>query len=258
MASTLNQTITETGIEQGDLVKYLGNVRDVVNELQADHATTKTAVDGGKTVVDELVDDHATFKTVVTDLKTLLNQIQAHMGYRIAGNPAFAIRANFDVQNANAISYFNGGICKTLAATQAFDTGTAATFPAGKWGAAVLSIDSSGNPAVTWVTASGAGYNSEALAIAAMTDPGATYTLCGYITVQAAAGNSFTAGTDALATGTGGNVAQATNYYNTSNPNSLRMGAAVSTSAPATLTASKATAGPATLTNSTALKLTAG
>lgn len=39
MAQTLNNDITEVGVDQGDLVKLLGNLRDVVNELQADHAT---------------------------------------------------------------------------------------------------------------------------------------------------------------------------------------------------------------------------
>ena len=45
MAVTLLANITETGLNQGDLVKYLQNIRDVVNELQTDHATTKTMTD---------------------------------------------------------------------------------------------------------------------------------------------------------------------------------------------------------------------
>lgn len=39
MAETLNNDVTENGIDQGDLVKVLKNLRDVVNELQTDHAT---------------------------------------------------------------------------------------------------------------------------------------------------------------------------------------------------------------------------
>ena len=46
-------------------------------------------------------------------------------------------------------------------------------------------------------------------------------------TVQAHA-SGFTAGTDALNGGTGGNVAAATTYYNSINPNSLILGSAVS------------------------------
>ena len=58
----------------------------------------------------------------------------------------------------------------------------------------------------------------------------------GYVTVQAHASNSFTAGTDALQGGTGGNASQDTNYYNLADPASV-IGAAVSSSSPATLSA---------------------
>lgn len=43
MAETLQANITENGMGQGDLVKLLGNIRDLVNELQADHATYRAA-----------------------------------------------------------------------------------------------------------------------------------------------------------------------------------------------------------------------
>jgi hypothetical protein len=43
MAETLQGDITENGMGQGDLVKLLGNLRDVVNELQTDHATYRAA-----------------------------------------------------------------------------------------------------------------------------------------------------------------------------------------------------------------------
>lgn len=42
MARTLLSNITENGVSQGDLVKLLNNIVDVVNELQADHATFVT------------------------------------------------------------------------------------------------------------------------------------------------------------------------------------------------------------------------
>ena len=66
--------------------------------------------------------------------------------------------------------------------------------------------------------------------------------VCGYVAVQAKAGQDFVAGTDALETGTGGQVSQDTNYYN-----DIKVGA--------TYVASIAAS---TLTNSTALKLTKG
>lgn len=231
-----------------DLGTKVQNLITLANELRTDHATGKTTVDETKTLVDELHDDHATFRTVVGDLKALVNGLRTMILYQGLGNPGFAIDTNFDVKNANAITYLNGGTLKSLSANTSFDTGTAATFPQGQWGVALLSVDSSGTAVVTWETAAGAGYADEATAIAAMPAVPAGNTPLGYVTVQAHAANSFTAGTDALTTGTGGNVAAATNYYNTSNANAEVVGAAVSSSAPAALSASKPTAGPATIT----------
>lgn len=222
MATPLEQGVEEGGFWVGDLVKYMENVRDLVNELQTDHAT---------------------FRTVCGDMKALLNQLRALNLYMPLGNPGFAINTNFDVKNANAISYLNGGTLKTLGANTNFDTGTSKTITASKYGAAVLTVNSSGTGVVTWAT--GAGYDSEALAIAALAAPSATDTVLGYVTVQAHA-SGFTAGTDALTTGTGGNVATATTYYNAINPNTLMVAAAVSSSA------------PASLSNSTALTLNKG
>lgn len=36
MAETLQSTLTENGVSQGDLIRYLKNVRDVANELNTD------------------------------------------------------------------------------------------------------------------------------------------------------------------------------------------------------------------------------
>jgi chromosome segregation ATPase len=70
MAEALQADITENGLNQGDLVKFLKNVRDTVNELVDDHATYKTQADAVETLVEELHDDHATNKTVIDELKT--------------------------------------------------------------------------------------------------------------------------------------------------------------------------------------------
>lgn len=51
MAFTFEQDITENGINQADLVKWMKNVNLVVNELQADHATLIAAIDA---VLDKL------------------------------------------------------------------------------------------------------------------------------------------------------------------------------------------------------------
>jgi hypothetical protein len=222
MASTLEHDIVENGVWQGDLVKFLTNVVAVVNELQTDHATFKTAVDA---------------------IETLVNQIRNQSLYEVFGNPGFVIDTNFDVKNATAFYYANGGTLKTLAANTNFDTGTAKTITGSKFGAALLSVSAAGAGVVTW--ASAVAYDSEALAIAALPAAAATETPVGYVTVQAHA-SGYIAGTSALTGGTGGNVATATTYYNSMNPNATVIGAAVSSSA------------PATLTNSTALTLSKG
>lgn len=283
----LRGDITVTGMDQHSQVTWMQNTTDLVNELQTDHATNKTTIDAlvtlttelrtdhatNKTTMDEsrtaileLIDDHDTNQTHMTNLKTLLNQLRQAQLYAALGNPAFVIDTNFDVKNGNAISYLNGGTLKTLSANSNFDTGTAATVAGSQFAAAMLTVNASGTGVVTWATAAGAGYASEAAAIAALAAPATTDTVLGYFTMQAHA-SGFTAGTDALATGTGGNVALATTYYNSINGNTLMIGAAVSTSSEAalaagdptasaaTITAAAASAGPATLSNSTALTL---
>lgn len=222
MAELLQADITENGRGQGDLVRFLKNTRDVVNELQTDHGT---------------------FVTGVTALQTLLNQLRQQALYMPLGNPGFVIDTNFDVKNGNAISYLNGGTIKTLTADTSFDTGTSKVITASKWAAAMLTVTSAAAATVTWT--SGGAYNSEAAAIAALAAPSATSTVLGYVTVLAS-GSGWTAGTDALEGGTGGTAATTTNYYNSLNPNTLMIGAAASSSA------------PASLTNSTALTLLKG
>lgn len=203
----LASTITENGMDQGALVRLLQNLVTVVTELQSD----RTASD-----------------SIDTNLKALVNQLRFESLYCALGNPGFARNSNFDVANANAISYLNGGTLKTLSATTNFDTGTTATIATTKWNAALLTVNSSGSAVLTWANAAGgASYASEALAIAALAAPAATDTVLGYVTVQAA-GITWTPGTDALQGGTGGTPATTTNYYNSCNPNTLMIGAAIS------------------------------
>lgn len=153
-----------------------------------------------------------------------INEIRQNIKYGVLGNPDFAISSNFDVLNNNAISYTNNGTVKTLAQFTNFDTGTTKTITTATWGAALLTVNSSGTGVVTWAASS---YASEALAIAALAAPAATDTVMGYITVLAA-GSTWTAGTSALAGGTGGTPATTTNYYNSINPNNLMLGTVTS------------------------------
>lgn len=146
-----------------------------------------------------------------------LNRIRDFIRNMALGNPAFAIDTNFDIQTGAAIDYTNAGTLKTLASGADFDTGTAATIAGDQWGVALLSISAAGAGVVTWETNGGAGYATEAEAIAALPAVPSGNTPLGYVTVQAHA-NGFTAGTDALQGGTGGDPSPDTNYYNAIDP----------------------------------------
>lgn len=129
------------------------------------------------------------------------------------GNPSLGISANFDVVTGSAVYYSNNKTRKKLNSGTVFDTGTSATIAADKWGIALLCATSAGAGTVTWATNAGAGYDTEALALAALPATPTNETRVGYVTVKTATGQPWTAGTDALKTGTGGDVASETNYY---------------------------------------------
>lgn len=164
--------------------------------------------------------------SVAAALDTLLNQVRNYLLYQPLGNPTFAIDTNFDVKNTEPISYVNGGTIKTLADNTSWNTGTAKVITANKWNAALLTVNASGNAILTWAAA--AGYDSEALAIAALALPDSTSTVLGMVTVLTGTDVTWTAGTDALQGGTGGTPATTTTYYNQVNTNALMLGAAAS------------------------------
>lgn len=137
----------------------------------------------------------------------------------LLSNPTLAIDTNFDVQNDAAYDYMLAGIVYTDAINGNCDTGTTATFPQGTWGIFKVSVDTSGALTATWDDNSVAGYDTEALAIAALPDTPSGELCIGYVTVQANASGQFLAGTDALQGGSGGDVSQDTNYYNVDDPN---------------------------------------
>lgn len=165
---------------------------------------------------------------IAADLKTLINAVRTQELTRCVTPPNFEIVSNFDIQNGDPLEIISGGVLKTIATDQLFDTGTSTVIATSAyWAAGILSIDIGGTTHVDW----GAEAVDEAGAItnlAAVTAAGEV--VCGYVTVHAAAGQDWVAGTDALTTGTGGEVAQATNYYNNQYVGDAVMGAAVSTS----------------------------
>jgi len=217
-----------------DTVKHPESLVKLLNAMY-------TEVTALRTLANELRTDHGTTITLDSAQTTLLNNIRTWTQAFPLGNPGFAINSNFDVQNTNAFSYAIAGRLYSQAQSQNFDTGTTATFPAGKWGICLLSLNAAGDETCTWATnTANAGYDSEALAIAALPATPAGHCPLGYITVQASAGNSFTAGTDALQGGTGGNASQDTNYYNMIDPQAV-ISAAVSASPPSAITAAAVT-----------------
>jgi hypothetical protein len=153
------------------------------------------------------------------NLVTWLNRTYDLGRNRLLGNPALAIDTNFDVKNGSAYDYMLGGLAYSDAANGNCDTGTTATFPTTTWGIFKVSVDSSGTLTATWATNSSAGYATEALAIAALPDTPSGELCIGYVTVQAHGTGQFLAGTDALQGGSGGDVSQDTNYYNSNDPN---------------------------------------
>lgn len=188
-------------------------------------------------LANELRTDHGTSKTVVTDLKTLVNALRTQELNRCVTSPNFEIDTNFDIKNGDAFDIIVGGILVTIATDQNFDTGTGEQIATDAYfAAAILSIDLGGTTHVDW--------GAEAVdAATALTNldvvTAAGDVICGTVVVEAKGGaaENWVAGTDALTTGTGGDVANSTVYANDQYVGDAVMGAAVSTSAPDTLTA---------------------
>jgi len=71
----LQGDITATGQNQFDIHAWAANMTDLIVEIQSDHATTKTTVDGLKTLTDELRTDHATYLTLTSANKVAVNAL---------------------------------------------------------------------------------------------------------------------------------------------------------------------------------------
>ena len=112
---------------------------------------------------------------------------------------------------------FNYAISGTQYAKAAVAAGTAlaaGTIPIGTWGIYRFSINAAGTITSTAGAANfTTGYATETLARAGLPALPASSADMGFITVQTHSGTTFIGGTDALAGGTGGNVASNTFYY---------------------------------------------
>lgn len=212
MTLTLKGDIVGNGVNQGDLVDLLTNLKDLVNELQADHAT---------------------FKTVVTDNKTLVNALRNQSLNRLLGNSGLAIGGTTTKYKHTTQVYFTeNGIVKTSATTADHTFTGTEVITADTWGVFLISL-----AGTTWKSTAASGtmaYASEALAIAAMPAVPANEAVMGYITIRARSSVNFTAGTTNLTADNGATNSQTVNYYDGGLASMPSM-SAVSTSAPATL-----------------------
>ena len=132
---------------------------------------------------------------------------------------ALSIGSN-DVRLANTAFTYTGRaspILGTQATFAANATGTAVgalgQIAIGTWGIILVELNSSAALVFTAAFNAGAGYATEALAIAALPARTATRWYVGYVTMRADGGAVWIAGTDAFAGGSTGNQAQTTNYY---------------------------------------------
>ncbi len=182
------------------------------------------------TLLQNLVDAANSLRTVATDNKALANLLQHRsQNFVVATSPALAIDTNFDVKNTEQTTFVAGSVFYTLDDNVSCNTGTTKTLGASKWGAFAVEASSASALSANWAASD---YASEALALAAAKalTPTASKCVIGFVTVQAHS-SGFTAGTDALTTGTGGNVAAATNYYNLAVPTFTAVSSSTETSA---------------------------
>lgn len=148
---------------------------------------------------------------------TLLNNLAACMGIFGGCGPITTSTPSIGttVTIACSASTINiNGVPAVVAAETAKAFGSLGTIPTTKWGLIVLERIANGT--TSFVSAADnytTGYDSEALAIAAMPAQSAGKAVVGYVTIYASHASGWVAGTDALFGGTGGNPAGATNYY---------------------------------------------
>lgn len=128
------------------------------------------------------------------------------------GSNDYAVASAAFTYNANGLTNV-----PKAAVTAGTVFGALGTTAAGKWALFVMLINGAGT--ITWMAAPSnvPGYANESAAIGDLAKISPASGLCqmGYVTVQAQSGNAWICGTDALAGGTTGNEANATNYYPT-------------------------------------------
>lgn len=197
MPYTLPRGITPNGIGQDDLYRILSNILDVVNELQADHATFKTAVDG---IIAKLQGNY------VTGVATLA----------IGSTPTAVATAAFD--------YMIGGKKYTKAAVTAGTAPGNDVIPQASYGACAFDIGADGTIDAIEAAANATGYASAVLAVAGLPAAATGHARIGWVTATKSDG-AFTFGTTNL------NAANTTVAYT----DAPTLANAITDAAPATL-----------------------
>jgi len=243
-AASLNEQRTDHATNRVTILE----LETLAEELGADHATFKTAVDQTETLVEELHDDHATNKALLDEaLFKLAFLVHRDQNRSTTGtSPVFAISTNFDVANTETCAFVAAGVPYTLTDNTVCDTGTSKTITGSQWAAFVIDATNATTLTATWTAGSSAS-EAAALALARAIPFVAGQARLGMVAVNAHA-SGFTAGTDALTGGAGGNVATATNYYQF-----FDLVPVTATTSAATLSAAKPASGPATLSASIAI-----
>lgn len=215
--AALERAITKNGANQEDVVRFLENVRDVVNELRTDHATALA---------------------LEAELKTLVNDVRSKLqGNYVEGVPALAIGSDLEKVSTAAFDYMIGGKRYSKAAVAAGTAPGNDVVPQETFGAVALDIGTDGTLDAVEATANATGYASAALAVAGLPAVAADHARVGWVTATKSDG-AFTFGTTNL------DAANTTVAYTDAPTLANSIGSAVAGSPPAELTATALSLNP--------------
>ena len=188
---------------------------------------TSAPVDVTPTTVSLASSKFITFTSLAGVLIVNDNVNKPWIGSNLGGTPITATVIEYQTPTvalsigSNDVRLANAAFTCTFSGTQstfaANATGTAigalGQIAANTWGVILVEATNASTLAFTAAFNAGAGYATEALAIAARPARTLGRWYVGYVTVRADAGAVWIAGTDAFAGGSTGNQAQTTNYY---------------------------------------------
>jgi hypothetical protein len=213
-------------------------VETLIEELHDDHATFKTAADAVETLVEELHDDHATNKTIIDELKSDLNLLRLNFLNCCLTAAGLAEGTNAaTIKTVNTANYSIGGQLYTKAATDNIAITATAQQAISTFCMYLVSINAAGTVVVTKGT-----------------ELGTDIAVLPALPASSAPLGAFKIATDGATTYTGGTTDNGAagitdTYYDLMFVNSgADASTAIAASSAATLTASKPASAPATLT----------